>query len=280
MKGEPRDVRIGDLRIGGGAPLLLIAGPCVIESREHTRRLAGALAEVASDLGLPFVFKASFDKANRSSVSSYRGPGFEEGLSILGEVREETGAPVLSDIHAPEQAVPAAEALDVLQVPAFLSRQTDLLVAAGETGRPVNVKKGQFLAPGDMRHAVAKVESTGNRAVILTERGTSFGYHELVSDMRSLPQLRALGVPVVYDATHSVQRPGAGGEVSGGDRTMVPVLARAAVAAGVDGLFLEVHDRPDEALSDGPNMVPLDELRPLLETCLAIDRAVRAASAG
>ncbi len=280
MQPHSRTIRIGDLAIGGAEPLLLIAGPCVIESAEHARTLAGRLVALAAEIGIPFVFKASFDKANRSSVKSYRGPGFEEGLTILDRIRQETGAPVLSDIHTPAQAAPAAEVLDVLQIPAFLSRQTDLLVAAGETGKPVNVKKGQFLAPEDMRHAIGKVESAGNRNVLLTERGTTFGYHNLVSDMRSLPAMRSLGVPVVFDATHSVQRPGAGGEVSGGDRAMVPVLARAAVAAGVDGLFLEVHERPDDALSDGPNMVPLEELRPLIETCLAIDRVVGSRAGG
>jgi len=271
-----RQVQVGPVAFGGDAPLVLIAGPCVIDSEAHARSMAEALCQLTADLHLPFVFKSSYDKANRSSAGGFRGPGLVEGLRILGRIRQDLGVPVLSDIHGPEQAAPAADVLDVLQVPAFLCRQTDLLLAAGRAGKPVNLKKGPFLAPWDVPHAVAKIESTGNRDIIITERGTSFGYNNLVSDMRSLPILRGQGTPVVFDATHSVQLPGGQGSASDGDRAMAAVLARAAAAAGIDGLFLEVHDAPDAARCDGPNMIPLAELRDLLEVVLAVDQAVRA----
>ncbi|NCO33573.1 MAG: 3-deoxy-8-phosphooctulonate synthase [Armatimonadetes bacterium CG2_30_59_28] len=268
-------VSVGHVRFGGDNPLVLIAGPCVIESRDGCLMLAEEISAVAASLKTPYIFKASYDKANRTSVDSFRGLGIEEGLAILSEVREEIGCPVLTDVHSPEEAQAAASAVDVLQIPAFLCRQTDLLVAAGETGKPVNVKKGQFMAPEDMTHAVAKVQSTGNERVLLTERGATFGYQNLVVDFRSLEIMRQTGCPIIFDATHSVQRPGGAGGVSGGDREFVPLLARAAAAVGIDGLFLEVHDRPQEAKSDGPNMVPLHELEPLLRQVLAIDRARR-----
>ncbi|MFH0910852.1 MAG: 3-deoxy-8-phosphooctulonate synthase [Planctomycetota bacterium] len=276
MLPEVRPVAIGSARFGGGAPLALIAGPCAIETEAHCLGMARALKKIAEASGADLVFKASYDKANRTSVRSFRGPGLERGLAILAHVREETGLPVLSDVHTPAEAEAAAEALDCLQIPAFLCRQTDLLVAAGQTGRPVAVKKGPFLAPWDMQEVLAKVESTGNRNVLLTERGTSFGYNNLVSDMRALPILRGLGAPVVFDATHSVQLPGGRGSSSGGEREHVATLARAAAAAGVDGLFLEVHDAPERAPCDGPNMLPLEGLEEFLFTLLAIDRLVRA----
>ena len=258
----------GRIAFGSECPPALIAGPCVIESEEHVHFLAREIGRIAG----PFVFKASFDKANRSSVSSYRGPGLKEGLRILAGVKA-AGYPILTDIHEPAQAGPAAEVADILQIPAFLCRQTDLLTEAGRTGRIVNVKKGQFLAPEDMRLAVEKIASTGNEKIILTERGTSFGYHNLVVDMRGLAIMRGLGYPVVFDATHSVQLPGAAGKASGGDSRFIPTLARAAVAAGVDGLFVEVHEAPERALSDGPNALRLDRLGPLLETLRRIHAA-------
>ncbi len=275
MKIPVRSVKIGAVEIGGGAPLALIAGPCVIESETHTRKMAEELRRLCADLRLPFIFKVSYDKANRSSLGGTRGPGPEEGLAILGRVRRDLGVPVLSDVHTAAETAAAAEILDVIQIPAFLCRQTDLLLAAGATGKPVNVKKGQFLAPWDMKNVLAKVESTGNRQILLTERGASFGYNNLVSDMRSLPIMRGLGAPVVFDATHSVQLPGGQGDRSGGQAELAPVLARSAVAAGVDAVFLETHDHPEAALCDGPNMIPLDRLRELLEDLLAIDRVVR-----
>jgi len=267
-------VALGRVAIGRGAPLALIAGPCVIEDRQATLAIARALAELAKTHGVPVVFKASYDKANRSSLGSFRGPGLERGLEILAEVRAACGVPVLTDVHEPRQAEAAARAVDVLQIPAFLCRQTDLLLAAAHTGKVVNLKKGQFLAPADMRTAVDKITSTGNRRLLLTERGASFGYNNLVVDMRSFPIMRAFGFPVVFDATHSVQRPGGLGDRSGGDAQFIETLARAAVAAGVDGLFLEVHDRPERALSDGPNSLRLSRLEGLLERLLAIRRAV------
>ncbi|MDR3077147.1 MAG: 3-deoxy-8-phosphooctulonate synthase [Planctomycetota bacterium] len=270
-----RKVNMGSATIGGGGRLALIAGPCVIESERHARSLAEALARLANDLGLPFVFKASFDKANRSSLSGFRGPGLEKGLAVLAAIRRDLGLPVLSDIHSAEQARPAAEALDVIQIPAFLCRQTDLLLAAAAAGKPVNVKKGQFLAPWDMKNVVEKLAASGCRDVILTERGASFGYNNLVADMRSLAIMRGFGTPVIFDATHSAQLPGGKGSSSGGDRAMARVLARAAAAAGIDGLFLETHDHPDQALCDGPNMIPLAELKGLMETVLALDEAAR-----
>jgi 2-dehydro-3-deoxyphosphooctonate aldolase (KDO 8-P synthase) len=269
-------VRIGPLECGGGRPLLWILGPCVIESHDLTLRIAETLAEMARRLRLPLVFKASFDKANRTSGKSFRGPGLRDGLKTLAAVKERTGLPVTTDIHEREQVGPAAEVCDLLQVPAFLARQTDLLLAAGATGRAVNVKKGQFMAPWDMKNVVRKMDEAGCRNLLLTERGASFGYGMLISDMRSIPWMQDLGRPVIFDATHSVQMPGGQGDRSGGDRRMVPFLARAATAAGCDGLFMETHPRPDEALSDGPNMVALDQLPALIECCLRLRQALAA----
>jgi 2-dehydro-3-deoxyphosphooctonate aldolase (KDO 8-P synthase) len=262
----------GNIRIGG-KQLFLIAGPCVIESEAHVRRIADAIQRITADLGVPYIFKASYDKANRTSVHSFRGPGLAEGCRILRAVAESTGLPVLTDVHQAADCAPVAEAVDVLQIPAFLCRQTDLLVAAAKTGKAVNVKKGQFVAPWDMQHTVEKITSSGNDRVFLTERGSSFGYNNLVVDMRSLAVMRKLA-PVVFDGTHSVQTPSAGNGVSGGQPEFIPVLARAAVAAGVDGIFLEVHDDPANAKSDGANALDLENLRPLLETLLAIRAAV------
>ena len=256
-------VQIGGAAIGDG-PLLLIAGPCVIESEAHALGLAHAIRDIAGRCGVPFVFKASFDKANRTSIRSFRGPGLAEGLRILRRIRDEARVPVLTDIHEPSQAAPAAEVADVLQIPAFLCRQTDLLVAAAATGRAVNIKKGQFLAPADMRHAAVKISEAGNDRIILTERGSSFGYHNLVVDMRALPMMRALGHPVVYDVTHSLQLPGAGDGVTAGQAEFIEPMARAGVAAGVDGVFMEVHERPETAKSDAQNALRLDRLEPLL----------------
>ena len=259
---------IGPVQVGSGR-LFLIAGPCVIESEAHTRSIAEAVQRIAADVGIPLIFKASYDKANRTSVKSFRGPGLKEGTRILGLIAKDTGLPVLTDVHEPAHCEVAAQAVDVLQIPAFLCRQTDLLVAAGKTGRAVNIKKGQFVAPWDMGHAVEKVTSAGNPRVFLTERGFSFGYNNLVVDMRSLAVMRKLA-PVVFDGTHSVQTPSSAGGKSGGQPEFIPVLARAAVAAGVDGLFLEVHDDPPNAKSDGANALNLNDLRPLLERLLAI----------
>jgi 2-dehydro-3-deoxyphosphooctonate aldolase (KDO 8-P synthase) len=259
---------IGPVQVGAGR-LFLIAGPCVIESEAHVRSMADALQRITADLGIPFIFKASYDKANRTSVKSFRGPGLIEGTRILGRLAKETGLPVLTDVHEPGHCEVAAEAVDVLQIPAFLCRQTDLLVAAGKTGRAINIKKGQFVAPGDMEHTVEKVRSTGNDRIFLTERGSSFGYNNLVVDYRSLAVMRSIA-PVVFDGTHSVQQPSAANGVSGGQPEFIPVLARAAVAAGIDGLFLEVHDDPANAKSDGANALDLKLLRPLLEKLLAI----------
>lgn len=269
-----RSVRIGPVTIGGGAPLLLIAGPCVIEGEDFTLGVARELKQICGRVGMPLVFKASYDKANRSSVNSFRGPGLDEGLRILRRVRAETGLPVLTDIHDVTQAVAAAAVVDAVQIPAFLCRQTDLLVAAGQAGKPVNLKKGQFAAPEDMAQAAQKVESAGNGQVFLTERGSSFGYHNLVVDMRGLAIMRGLGYPVVFDATHSVQLPAAGDGCSDGDRRWAPVLARAAVAAGVDAVFMEVHPDPDRAKCDGPNSWPLRDLEELLRILLSIHSSV------
>lgn len=269
------EVNIHHFKIGTGQPLALIAGPCVIESRDRCLMLAEAISKIASSLGIPYIFKASYDKANRTAVTSFRGPGLEEGLEILRAVKGTVGVPTLTDIHSPEEAGAVAQAVDVLQIPAFLCRQTDLLVAAGETGCAVNIKKGQFMAPRDMVYAVEKVRSTGNQAVMLTERGTTFGYNNLVVDFRSLEIMRESGCPIVFDATHSVQLPGGGGGASSGNREYVAPLARAAAAVGIDALFLEVHDKPEEAKSDGPNMVPLAELESLLREVLVIDKARR-----
>jgi len=265
------EFEIGPVRVGNGR-LFLIAGPCVIESETHVRTMADAIQRIAADLDLPYIFKASFDKANRTSVASFRGPGLKEGTAILRRLAESTGLPVLTDVHEPSQCEIAAAGADVLQIPAFLCRQTDLLAAAARTGRAINVKKGQFVAPWDMRHAVEKVASAGNARVFLTERGASFGYNNLVVDMRSLAILRGFA-PVVFDATHSVQIPSGSNGVSGGQPEFIPLLARAAVAAGVDGIFLEVHDNPAQAKSDGANALDLKDLKPLLEKLLAIHQA-------
>ncbi|MCY3824007.1 MAG: 3-deoxy-8-phosphooctulonate synthase [Nitrospinae bacterium] len=266
-------VRIGDVAFGEQGAICVIAGPCMIESEELTRKCAENVREATEKCGIGGVFKASYDKANRSSGNSPRGPGIDKGLHILDMVRRETGLPVMSDVHSPEEAERAAQVLDAVQIPAFLCRQTDLLHAAGRTGKPVNVKKGQFMAPEDMKNVVGKLEEAGCRQILLTERGTSFGYHNLVSDMRSLVKMRESGYPVVFDATHSVQSPGGLGGSSGGDRSMVPHLARAAAGVGVDAFFLECHPMPDEALSDGPNMMDIEELHPLLISLQAIDSA-------
>ena len=262
---------IGPVAVGAGR-LFLIAGPCVIESEAHVRTMADALQRITTDLGVGLIFKASYDKANRTSVKSFRGPGLKEGTRILGKLARETGLPVLTDVHEPAHCAVAAEAVDVLQIPAFLCRQTDLLVAAGKTGRAINIKKGQFVAPWDMKHTVEKVRSTGNERVFLTERGSSFGYNTLVVDYRGLAVMRGMA-SVVFDGTHSVQQPSAANGVSGGQPEYIPLLARAAVAAGVDGLFLEVHDDPANAKSDGANALDLKSLKPLLETLLAIHQA-------
>ncbi len=268
-------ITVGNAQLRGGRSLFLIAGPCVIESEEHVLKMARAIREVAERAGVPLIFKASFDKANRTSIHSYRGPGLEKGLEALRKVRAETGLPILTDIHEPAQAAPAAKVCDVLQIPAFLSRQTDLLVAAGKTGAVVNIKKGQFVSPQEMQHAIEKVKSTGNERIVLTERGTSFGYNNLVVDMRSLALLRRFGYPVVLDVTHSVQLPGGAGNASGGQPEFIETLARAGVGAGLDGIFLEVHDNPAAALSDGSNALPLEQLEPLLTRLVALDRVVR-----
>src|SRR5947209_1275170 len=267
-------VSIGNVACGPGQPLLWIAGPCVIESHDLTLRIADTLRELADRLALPLVFKASFDKANRTSGKSFRGPGLHDGLRTLEAVKRRTGLPITTDIHETQQIPAVAEVCDLLQVPAFLARQTDLVQAAGRTQKAVNVKKGQFMAPWDMKHVVSKMEEVGNRRLLLTERGASFGYGQLVSDMRSIPWMQDLGCPVIFDGTHSVQMPGGLGDRSGGDRRMIPYLVRAAVACGCDGIFLETHPRPDQALSDGPNMIPLDELGDLVECCLRIRQAV------
>ncbi len=256
---------VGKIRVGGNAPLFLIAGPCVIESEAHATSIATRLAEIAGPLGIPLIFKASYDKANRSSIGSFRGPGLEAGLRVLAKIKKRTGLPILTDVHEIGQVGPAAEVCDVLQIPAFLSRQTDLLVAVGRSGRAANIKKGPFLSPWDVAHAVEKIASTGNQKIILTERGVSFGYQNLVVDMRSFPIMRKLGYPVVFDVTHAVQLPGGAGKSSGGQPEFIEPLARAGTAVGIDGLFLEVHDNPAKALSDGTNALALEDLRPLLE---------------
>lgn len=270
-----REISLGSLRLGGGNPLFLIAGPCVIESETHARTVAEKVAKIAADCGVPYIFKASYDKANRSSVKAFRGPGLTEGLRILGKIKAELKLPILTDIHEPSHAAPAAEVCDVLQVPAFLARQTDLLIAAGKTGRVVNVKKAQFLSPWDMGNVIEKVASTGNKNLILTERGASFGYQNLVVDMRSFPIMQKLGYPVVFDVTHSVQLPGGQGHASGGQPEFIEPLARAGVAAGVDGIFLETHDNPAAALSDGANALPLSQLPALLKRLKELSMVVR-----
>jgi len=269
-----REIPVGPLRLGGAHGLFLIAGPCVIESEAHARALAEKIAALCTELKLPYIFKTSYDKANRTSGQSYRGPGLKEGLRILKRIKDELKLPILTDVHDTSQVGLAAEVADILQIPAFLSRQTDLLVAAGKSGRVVNIKKGQFVSPWEMQHAIEKVAGTGNEKILVTERGTSFGYNNLVVDMRAFPILRGFGYPVVFDVTHSVQLPGGAGDQSGGQREFAAPLARAAVAAGVDGLFMEVHDAPDRALSDPATQLPLAQLKPLLGTVLSIYKAM------
>jgi 2-dehydro-3-deoxyphosphooctonate aldolase (KDO 8-P synthase) len=274
---EARQVQIGNVTLGNDRPFALIAGPCQIESRDHALDMAGALKEMTDATGIGLIYKSSYDKANRTSIAGQRGIGLEQGIEILADVREAVGCPVLTDVHEAQHCATVAGKVDVLQIPAFLCRQTDLLVAAAETGRAINVKKGQFLAPWDMKNVVQKITASGNQQVLVTERGASFGYNTLVSDMRSLPIMAAeTGCPVVFDATHSVQQPGGQGTSSGGQREFVPVLARAALAIGVAAVFMETHQDPDNAPSDGPNMVPLSNLRALLETLLEIDRIAKA----
>jgi 2-dehydro-3-deoxyphosphooctonate aldolase (KDO 8-P synthase) len=269
------EIPLHSLRLGGKNPLFLIAGPCVIESESHARKMAESIAKITSDAGIPYIFKASYDKANRSSAKSFRGPGPKEGLRILGKIKSDLKLPVLTDIHEREQAAPAAEVVDILQIPAFLSRQTDLLEAAAKTNRIVNVKKAQFLSPWDMKNVVEKLAATGNNNIILTERGATFGYQNLVVDVRSFPIMKKFGYPVVFDATHSVQLPGGQGNASGGQPEFIEPLARAAVAAGVDGVFVETHDNPAEALSDGPNALPLSQLPQLLARLKELSTLVR-----
>ncbi|MBP2638355.1 MAG: 2-dehydro-3-deoxyphosphooctonate aldolase [Firmicutes bacterium] len=268
-------VRIQNITVGGQNPIALIAGPCVIEDAERTLAIGKAVKAIADRLHIPYIFKASYDKANRSSYNSFRGPGLQEGLRILAHIKKELGVPVVSDIHCITQIEPAAEVLDILQIPAFLCRQTDLVYEAARSGKVINVKKGQFLAPLDMKNVIAKIEEAGNKNILLTERGASFGYNNLVADFRSLPIMRSLGYPVVFDATHSVQLPGGAGTTSSGQREFVPYLTRAAVATGIDMLFMEVHDNPAEAKSDGPNMLYIDQLEAVLQDVLAIDNVVR-----
>jgi 2-dehydro-3-deoxyphosphooctonate aldolase (KDO 8-P synthase) len=272
-------VAVGGVRFGNALPLALIAGPCALEGREHALEMAAALKEIAGRLGIGLVYKTSFDKANRTSATGARGLGLEAALPVFAEIRVRLGVPVLTDVHEPDQCASVAEVVDVLQIPAFLCRQTDLLVAAAKTGRIINVKKGQFLAPWDMANVVAKITGAGNRSVLVTERGASFGYNTLVSDMRALPILAQTGAPVIFDATHSVQQPGGQGTSSGGERRFVPVLARAATAVGIAGIFIETHQDPDKAPSDGPNMLPLGQMEPLLRSLIAFDKLTKATTA-
>jgi 2-dehydro-3-deoxyphosphooctonate aldolase (KDO 8-P synthase) len=271
----PHEITLNSFRLGADNPLFLIAGPCVIESESHARKMAESVAKIAADAGVPYIFKASYDKANRSSSKSFRGPGAKDGLRILAKIKSDLKLPVLTDIHEREQAAPAAEVVDILQIPAFLSRQTDLLEAAAKTNRIVNVKKAQFLSPWDMKNVVEKIAAAGNTNIILTERGATFGYQNLVVDVRSFPIMKKFGCPVVFDATHSVQLPGGQGNASGGQPEFIEPLARAAVAAGVDGVFLETHDNPAEALSDGPNALPLSQLPQLLARLKELSTLVR-----
>ncbi len=275
FEGLTREIRIGDSSLGGNNPLFIIAGPCVIESKDTVLRIAERLKAISTKVGLPLMFKSSYDKANRTSLSSFRGPGLERGLKILSDVRRNFNIPVLSDVHSVDEVKIASEVLDVIQIPAFLCRQTDLILAAAKSGRPVNVKKGQFLAPWDVKNIIKKFTSTGNHNIFITERGTSFGYNNLVVDLRAFPIMRSFGYPVIFDVTHSLQLPGGMGKSSGGQREFAEPLSRAAVAAGVDGLFMEVHPEPDEALCDGPNMIRLDDLERLLKTLKAIDDLVK-----
>lgn len=270
-----RSISLGPFEIGGGHPIVLIAGPCVIESAQHAAGLAAAIADITRRLGVPFVFKASYDKANRTSGRSFRGPGLTVGLQVLADIKEQLGVPILTDIHEPAHAEPAARVADILQIPAFLSRQTDLITAAARTGRAINIKKGQFLAPHDMRHAIEKVTATGNDRVLVTERGASFGYQNLVVDMRAFPIMRGFGWPVVFDVTHSLQLPGAGNGVTAGQSEFIETLASAGVAAGIDGVFLEVHERPVEAKSDAQNALALDRLEGLLRRLVRLDTIVK-----
>ncbi len=271
-----KTVEIGPLRVGNDAALTVIAGPCQLESLDHARMIAGQMAQICDETGAQFVFKGSYDKANRTSLGGQRGLGMEAGLSILQAIRDEFGCPVLTDVHAPDQCAPVAQAVDILQIPAFLCRQTDLLLAAGETGAAINIKKGQFLAPWDMANVVKKVESTGNARLLLTERGVSFGYNALVADMRSLPEMAKTGYPVIMDATHAVAQPGGLGGSSGGQREFAPVIARSAVALGIGGVFLETHQDPDNAPSDGPNMIRLDDMAGVIATLMALDSVAKA----
>jgi 2-dehydro-3-deoxyphosphooctonate aldolase (KDO 8-P synthase) len=277
---ELTEIKLANLRLGAGNPLFLIAGPCVIESESHARMMAERVAKIAAEVGVPYIFKASFDKANRSSVSAFRGPGITEGLRILRKIKSDLKLPILTDIHEAAQAAAAAEVADILQIPAFLARQTDLLVAAGKTSRIINVKKPQFVSPAEMKNVVGKIESTDNEQIILTERGSSFGYQNLVVDFRGIPQMKKFGYPVVFDATHSVQLPGGQGHASGGQPEFIETLARAAVAAGADGIFLETHDNPAKALSDGANALPLDQLAALLSRLKELSTLVRKWSKG
>ncbi len=270
-----KEIKVGKIKIGGDNPLVLIAGPCVIETEEQTFQTAKRLKEITSELGIPFIFKSSYDKANRTSLKSYRGPGLKKGLEILGKIKKELNIPLLIDVHEREDVSVVSKVADILQIPAFLCRQTDFVLAVARAGKPVNVKKGQFLAPWDVKNVIEKIESVGNKDILLTERGTTFGYNNLVVDMKSLPIMRSFGYPVVFDATHSVQLPGGVGIATGGNREYVPYLARAAVACGVDALFLEAHPDPDKALSDGPNMLRLEEVPKLLKEVKEIDRIVR-----
>jgi 2-dehydro-3-deoxyphosphooctonate aldolase (KDO 8-P synthase) len=271
-----REVEIGPVTVGNDRPLTVIAGPCQLEDLDHALMIAERMAAACAEAGAGYVFKASYDKANRTSLSGRRGPGMEQGLGILAEVRRRIGCPVLTDVHAPEHCAPASEACDILQIPAFLCRQTDLLLAAGETGAAINVKKGQFLAPWDMANVAAKVASTGNHRILLTERGVSFGYNTLIADMRALPEMMKTGYPVVMDATHSVQQPGGRGSASGGQREFAPVMARSAVALGIAAVFIETHEAPDTAPSDGPNMIPVDEMPALVRSLMRFDAMAKA----
>jgi 2-dehydro-3-deoxyphosphooctonate aldolase (KDO 8-P synthase) len=275
MNTKVKTIYINEVKIGGKNGLVLIAGPCVIENESITMSIAEQLKSITSRLGIDLIFKASYDKANRTSINSFRGPGLKKGLAILSKIKDKYNLPILSDVHSIEQIKPASQVLDIIQIPAFLSRQTDLLVSAGETGKVINIKKGQFMAPWDIRHAIKKVESTGNRKIIITERGYTFGYNMLVNDFRVIPIMRDFGYPVVFDATHSVQLPSSADGVSGGQRQYIEVLAKAAVAVGIDGLFLEVHPQPDKALSDGANSLKLDKLEKLLKTIKVIDEIVK-----
>jgi len=268
-------VKIGHTEIGGNRPLVLIAGPCVIESEDQVRKTIEGLKEITGEINIPFIFKSSYDKANRTSIKSYRGPGLNKGLEILEKVKREFDIPLLVDVHQIEEVKLVSKVADILQVPAFLCRQTDLIISIAKTGKPINVKKGQFLAPWDMQNVIEKIESTGNKNILLTERGSCFGYNNLVVDMKSLPIIRSFGYPVVFDATHSVQKPGGKGTTTAGEREYVPFLAQAAVATGIDGLFLEVHPQPEKALSDGPNMIRLSRVKELLEKLIKIDKVVK-----